>query len=241
MSERPMFAVLRGDRRAELLCDGLISDGFSCQLLSSTDRWKQENLPPPGTVLLLPREDAAVSRRAEEHGFSVYLYGRDRQFQAENGIITAECAIQVAMRHRERILRESSALVVGYGNIGRPLYAMLKDFGVETAVCVHRAEQLRPDLNGFSVDALPENAGAYDLIFNTAPQIVFTGEILSCLSKTATIIDLASSPGGVDRSAASEMEIRVVPALRLPGLLAPASAADAIRRTVHSAIQEGRL
>ena len=134
------FLVMRGDRRQNLLCDLLIADGHNAQLLPGPERWGRENLPAPGAFLVTAKADTALREAAMHHGFQLLEYGRLPSFKRENGEVTAEGAIQVAMKHRLRTIRGSEALVIGYGGIGRPLASLLKGLGCSRVdVAVGRA------------------------------------------------------------------------------------------------------
>ena len=52
------------------------------------------------------------------------------------------------------------------------------------------------------------------------------------------MIDLASAPGGVDHQAAEELGIRVIPALSLPGRVAPKTAGEIIKETIYHMMEE---
>lgn len=234
---------MRGDRRQNLLCDLLIADGHRAQLLPEPEKWGKENLLPPGAFLVTAKATDALREAALKHGFSLIEYGNLPSFVEENGAITAEGALQVAMRHRLRTLRGSDVLVIGYGGIGKPLAAMLKSLGAASvSVAVRREEQLwilkgegyRPLL---SRDLL-QLAGEYDVIFNTAPQLLLTVPVLEQLRPGVLIVDLASRPGGVDWKAAREMELKAVHALALPGQLTPVSGAVAIQRAIYQYCEE---
>lgn len=239
MHESWDFAVMRGDRRQNLLCDLLIADGHRAQLLPEPERWGEENLFPPGAFLVTAKANGALRQAAENNGFRLLEYGDLPGFREENGAITAEGALQVAMRHRLRTLQGSDVLVVGYGGIGRPLAAMLKAMGAASVtVAVRREEQLwvlkgegyRPLLSR----DLEKTAGEYDVLFNTAPELLFTGPVLEQLRPGALIVDLASKPGGVDWERAKELHIKAVHALALPGQLTPVSGALAIRNAIYA-------
>lgn len=243
MKESMDFAVMRGDRRQNLVCDLLIADGHRAQLLPEPEKWGQENLLPPGAFLVTAKASPAVREAALEQGFQLLEYGSLPSFQRENGAITAEGALQVAMRHRLRTLRSSDVLVIGYGGIGRPLAALLK--GLEAAsvtVAVRREEQLwvlrgegyRPMLSR----DLEDQAGEYDVIFNTAPELLLTRPVLEQLRPGVLVVDLASKPGGVDWQAAKELNIKAVHALALPGQLTPVSGAVAIRNAIYELCKE---
>ena len=233
---------MRGDRRQNLLCDLLIADGHRAQLLPEPEKWGRENLLPPGAFLITAKASDALKETALKYGFRLIEYGNIPSFVEENGAITAEGALQIAMRHRLRTLRGSDVLVIGYGGIGKPLSAMLKSLGADVSVAVRREEQLwilkgegyRPIL---SKDLL-QFAGEYDVIFNTAPQLLLTRPVLEQLSPGVLIVDLASRPGGVDWKTAREMELKAVHALALPGQLTPVSGAIAIQHAIYQICEE---
>lgn len=242
MKEAWNFAVLRGDRRQNILCDLLREDGYPVRLLPEPEKWRQENLPPPGAILIAAKAGEPLRRAARDAGFRLLEYGSLPSFQRENGQITAENALQVAMKHRLRTLYGSDALVIGWGNIGKPLAALLRGLGARTAVAVRREEQLwqlkgeglRPILSR----RLEEEIGEYDVIFNTAPELLLTEPVLRALRPGALVVDLASRPGGVDWEWARALEIKAVQALALPGVLTPVSGALAIRNAVYSLCEE---
>ena len=233
---------MRGDRRQNLLCDLLIADGHRAQLLPEPEKWGRENLLPPGAFLITAKASDALKEAALKYGFRLIEYGKIPSFVEENGAITAEGALQIAMRHRLRTLRGSDVLVIGYGGIGKPLSAMLKSLGADVSVAVRREEQLwilkgegyRPVL---SKDLL-QFAGEYDVIFNTAPQLLLTRPVLEQMSPGVLIVDLASRPGGVDWKTAREMELKAVHALALPGQLTPVSGAIAIQHAIYQICEE---
>lgn len=233
---------MRGDRRQNLLCDLLIADGHRAQLLPEPEKWGRENLLPPGAFLVTAKASDALKEAALKYGFRLIEYGTIPSFVEENGAITAEGALQIAMRHRLRTLRGSDVLVIGYGGIGKPLSAMLKSLGADVSVAVRREEQLwilkgegyRPIL---SKDLL-QFAGEYDVIFNTAPQLLLTRPVLEQMSPGVLIVDLASRPGGVDWKTAREMELKAVHALALPGQLTPVSGAIAIQHAIYQICEE---
>lgn len=234
---------MRGDRRQNLLCELLIADGHRAQLLPSEDKWEQENLFPPGAFLVTAKASFALREAANTQGFRLLEYGELPSFQRENGAITAEGALQVAMRHRLRTLRGSEVLVIGWGGIGRPLAALLKGMGAASVtVAVRRQEQLwvlkgegyRPMLSS----DLKESAQEFDVIFNTVPQLLLDRTVLACLRPNVLVVDLASKPGGVDWQAAKEENIKAVHALALPGQLMPVSGALAIRDAIYELCEE---
>ena len=78
----------------------------------------------------------------------------------------------------------------------------------------------------------------YRVIFNTVPYTVFTKDVLSALSPSTLIIDLAGDDGGVDRVAAEAIGIKTIWALSLPGKVAPFTAAGIICDCVLELLRE---
>ena len=243
MKETMDFLVMRGDRRQNILCDLLIADGHNAQLVPGPEKWGRQNLPAPGAFLVTAKADSALREAALAHGFRLLEYGRLPSFLQENGMVTAEGAIQVAMKHRLRTIRGSDVLVIGYGGIGRPLAALLKGLGCcRVEVAVRREEQfwvLRGEgYYPFLSKDIEDRAENYDLIFNTAPELLLTRPVLEQLRPGVLVVDLASKPGGVDWQAAKELELKAVHALALPGQLTPVSGAVAIRNAVYELCEE---
>lgn len=239
--KQKMFALLPGDRRQAALCALLEDAGCTVQLLPPPEQWGRENLPPPGTVIPVANATAALRDRCAALGFRLLEYGRRPDFMAENGAVTAENALRVAMEEG-RLLRGSRALVIGWGNIGKPLALLLRAAGADTAVSArrgaHRAQIAALGLRPARTDALEALLPTRDLVFNTVPAPVLGRAQLELLPPEAAVIDLASAPGGVDLDAARECGRRALPALALPGRMTPRPAAEAILHAVCAALEE---
>lgn len=240
--EQLWFALPPGDRRQAVLCALLERDGHSVQLMSAPERWDQENLPPPGTIVPVANATSALRERADKMGLRLLEYGKRADFMAENGAITAENALRTAME-QGIILHGKRALVIGWGNIGKPLCMMLRGIGMTVTASARKTRHLS-EIEAMSY--LPVHTAAMegalelqDLVFNTVPAMVLGEKQLALLPKHAVVIDLASAPGGVDLDAARELSIRALPALALPGKMTPQPAAEAILHAVYHAIEEG--
>ena len=239
--EQQSFALLPGDRRQTALCALLEGEGHRVQLLPPPERWDRENLPPPGTVLPVAHATAALRARCEELGLRLVEYGGRADFMAENGAITAENALRKAMEEG-KLLRNSRALVVGWGNIGKPLCLLLRGLCARVTASArrgwHLAEIAALGYEPVHTAALATVLPRQDWVFNTVPAPVLGGEELDLLPEGAVVLDLASAPGGVDLEAARARGLRAAPALALPGKLTPVPAAGAIYRAVRHALEE---
>ena len=160
-----------------------------------------------------------------------------------NVIPTAEGAIQVAMEQTEFTIHNSKCLILGFGRIGKVLAKKLKALGAEV-YCVARKES---DLawiktfgyNGIHIDNLEENLeNRYDIIFNTIPTLVLDSKKLELIkNKETLIIELASSPGGIDLRKTEECDIKVIKAMGLPGKVAPITSAEYIKKTLEKILK----
>ncbi|MCR4962729.1 MAG: hypothetical protein K6B40_02455 [Firmicutes bacterium] len=141
---------------------------------------------------------------------------------------TAEGALAMAISLSEGLLAASRCLVVGYGRIGRELSRRLRALSAEVIVFNRGSRRgNRARAEGFDLapwQDLPERLEQADHIFSTVPALVFDRELLRRIPDGALLIDLASSPGGVDWAAAAELPVQAVPGNGLPGKYAPAFA-----------------
>lgn len=159
-----------------------------------------------------------------------------------NAIPTAEGAIATAMEITDFTLHGSNVLVMGYGRIGKILAKMLAGIGAKV-YCEARSEKdialiKSMGYNSVRLEELDSNLPIMDVIFNTIPILLLEEKRLLILKKTCSIIDLSSSPGGVDFSRAKELGINVVWALALPTKVAPVTAAMYLKDTIDRLIDK---
>lgn len=175
-------------------------------------------------------------------GITYYDYLNRPEFPVYNAVPTAEGAIEIAISETPHTISGSKVLVTGYGNISKILSEMLKSMGADTELAIRNKQQAaEAECHGFKVyhpDNIINHADKYDLIFNTAPAMLFSSQVLECISDDALIIDLASKPGGVDFEAASLMSKRVIWALSLPGKYSPVTAGIIIKKTISNILYE---
>ena len=58
------------------------------------------------------------------------------------------------------------------------------------------------------------------------------------MKENVLLIDLASSPGGINTDDANEMNLKFVWALALPGKVAPVTSAEFIKKTIYDVIED---
>lgn len=149
-----------------------------------------------------------------------------------NVIPTAEGAIAVAMEESKETIHGNNSLVLGFGRIGKVLSKMLLGLGANVYSEARKKEDLAYiealGYNKIDLKDLNNYLPRFKYIFNTIPSMILDKERLDLINKDAIIIDLASSPGGVDFDYARKIGINAILALGLPGKVAPRTAAKYI-------------
>ena len=185
-------------------------------------------------------------RMGDAGGIAVLDYYRNERLLGKNALASAEGALMVTMEHTEITLKGMKVLISGYGRIGSLLAEMLDRLGAIVTVAARRDEVLcEISLAGFrairlcgDTEGLRYAAQDSDVILNTVPDIVFTEAVLKGCSAKQLYVEIASSPGGLDLSAARDVGIRTVFAPSLPGRYAPISAGRYIFETVSDILAE---
>lgn len=186
-------------------------------------------------------------RALENRGIAVIDYFKSEAFQIENAYTTSEAALSIAMNNLKRNIRGARFAVMGYGRIARTLTELLIKLGGKVCVLARKESDLAwARIAGAKVmritsENIKKLVDGYDIIFNTVPSWLFFEEFLSRVDKNTLIIDLASSPGGVDVSAAKKLNSRVLWASSLPGKYAPESAGELIADCIGDIISEGNV
>ena len=164
------------------------------------------------------------------------------EFTVLNTIATAEGTIQIAMEETQRTVHGSKVLVMGFGRIGKVLAKMLDGIGAKV-YCEARKNEDISWIKAYGYEPiylndLNKNLGNFDIIVNTIPFQILDSERLDLVKKDAILIDVASNPGGIDRKAAKEKDLKVIWALSLPAKVAPLTSAIYIKETIDHVLKE---
>lgn len=215
--------------------DGVYTFGSGIRLTDLFDKIK-------GKKVFGGRVSDDVRRLAEQYGISVQDYFKREEMTVRNVIPTVEGAIQIAMEQTDETLHGMKILICGFGRIGKLLALRLQAFGASVTVCARKPE----DFAWCDAFFLPSSDyGAFEkkcrqskVIFNTVPALLFDRKLIEKLSNEQLIIDLASTPGGVDSKAISANSVRHIHALALPGKVAPRTAGEIICKTIYDMLKE---
>ena len=190
----------------------------------------------PSIPVFCGKPDAVLCEGFQKAGISYVDYMLCEELAVMNAIPTAEGAVSIALKQMPSSLHGANCLVVGYGRIGKYLSRLLAGCGASVTVSARRPGDIAwIEANGFHAVQTAEidrHIADKVLVINTVPAPVLGKTALRHLGQNALIIDLASAPGGVDIAAAKLYDIKVIPALSLPGKVAPVTAGAAIARTV---------
>lgn len=197
-------------------------------------------------IILGGKLDKKAYDAARAHNNKIIDYYEREELSVLNSVPTAEGAIEIAMRELPVTIFGAEVAVIGYGRVGKVLAKTLRALGAEVAVFARspaaRAWAKTDGCRAYDIARLSELAGSFICIFNTVPAPVIDSGVIAGINKSALVIDLASSPGGVDFGAAEKAGIKTVQALSLPGRVAPDTAGKIIAETIENIlVQEGIL
>ncbi len=208
---RLRFAVTGTDPRFSILKELLEKDGHA---LTTPDR--AEILVPP------PWDPSA-------------RYARSERYLVANAALTAEAAEDLLSRMLP--LDGARTLILGYGRVGTFTARALRAAGAAVTVAARSGKaRAWAEAEGFPAadtgELEPLLPGA-DVLVNTVPAPLLTEDRLALCREDAVLLELASSPGGIDAAAAREQGKRYVRAQGLPGKFAPERAALILRDAVY--------
>jgi len=165
-------------------------------------------------------------------------YGSLDSYALLNAVPTAEGALKIAIENTPFTLWKSSALVIGYGRVGKILADRLKKVGCDVTISARKPSDLAlADALGFkyiNTEHLNLKKLKYNIIFNTVDVKVIEDEALK-KAKCELIVEL-STHGGFSMQAAEEYGINAIKAPGLPGHIAPQTAAEILSNTVNHII-----
>ncbi len=197
-----------------------------------------------GKKLMLGAINNYSKELAKKYGVEYTDYYNDEGYQILNTIPTAEGALSLIINETRDTLFGSKVLVLGYGRIGKLLSEYLKDLRAEVYVEARKDSDLTwinaRGMKAVPIEQLPQYLGEMDVIVNTVPSMMLDCRLLDLVKEEVFILDLASTPGGIDFAYAAEKGIKTVHALGIPGKIACRSAAVYIYDTINKILEDSR-
>ncbi len=181
-------------------------------------------------------------RAAVKNGVTVRDFMKTPSFVTANAALTAEGAVGLLLQESEKALLGSRALVCGWGRIGRVLGLRLRGMGARVTAAARSAAQ-RAEARAVGCEALDYRDLATalpgcDYVVNTVPARVLPDALLCCLPEGTLLLELASQPGGFDRTTAENLGLHALAAPGLPGRSAPLAAASLMREAIYDYLGE---
>ncbi|MDA8334674.1 MAG: dipicolinate synthase subunit DpsA [Peptococcaceae bacterium] len=191
---------------------------------------------PPDAPVLVGKARPYLRDLLGRHGLRLVELMELPEMAVLNSIPSAEGAIQMAMERLPVTIHGSRAYVLGYGRTGITLARMLLGIGAKTVVSARNPAQLARAFEAghgtVPLAVLGDFIGDADVVFNTVPALVLSGDLLSRLKARTVIIDLASAPGGTDFGCADALGLPALLAPALPGRVAPQTAGEILAKAV---------
>ena len=157
-----------------------------------------------------------------------------------NTIATAEGAIDVAIQNTNTIIHGSNVLILGFGRVAKEVATKFHGLSAKVTCAARKTTDLAwiktLGYDAVNINELGEDLKKYDIIINTVPQMIIEKENMQFMKQEVLLIDLASSPGGINIEDAKQMNLKFVWALALPGKIAPVTSAKFIKETIYNLI-----
>ncbi len=146
------------------------------------------------------------------------------------------------MQNTDFTLHSSNVMVIGFGRIGKILAKMLQGIGANVYMAVNGYDKAALasgyGYHAVDVEKLTDYLGNMNIIFNTVPKMLLYNANMKYINKNCLIIDLASTPFGVNFEHSKDFGLNVLYANSLPGKVAPATVGHYIKETIYSILKD---
>lgn len=207
-----------------------------------TKKYLEENMErlQKGQIVYGCHFPPELVKMCDRRGIHFVDYMKVEGVASRNAVATAEGAIAEALQGACVSIHGSRCLVMGYGCCGEILAEKLVSLKASVTVMARKSD-VRARAKGHGCEAVPfhlppEEMRKFDFIFNTVPASVLTEEKLCAVKPDVRIIDIASSPGGVDFAYCQKQGIHAKLCLGLPGKYAPKSSAGILVEVIGKTI-----
>lgn len=263
------FLIIGGDKRQKFLCEALRKKGYAC-ILHIDGNIRKEILKSNALIFPIPLTRDGININSTDIPISevcslvtenqviftsmsekikadckVFDYSKREDLAIKNAVPTAEGLIKTAIEEMDCTLWGSSVLVTGFGKTAKAVSKALKDMGASVTVAARKKSDLAYAgtlmHNTVNINELYKNKNNFDLLVNTVPSMVIDEKVLETLNKDCIIIEIASSPYGIDFEIAGNLGLKVIVAGSLPGKTAPKTAGYIICETICEIIKEEAL
>ena len=196
----------------------------------------------PGQCIIGGAIPLALTEICADKNIFCYDLMKNEKIAILNAVATAEGSLMEAIAASTINLHGSRALVIGYGRCGKVLANKLLGLSAKVTVADKNAQALAwaqaMGIKTVEMTCLKALLGTFDYIFNTAPALVLDKHSLDFINPEATVIDIASLPGGVDFEYARLKGINARLCQGLPGKVAPKISAEILVNEIIPLLKE---
>ena len=177
-----------------------------------------------------------AKEKLNEKNIKVIDIMEDEAYAIKNAIATAEGAIKKVIDSTPFTINKSNVLILGYGRIGKILARFLSSFGARIYVEARSKKDIAliksMGYNEVELERLEDYLPIANIVINTIPSMILDKNKVNLLDSNSYVLDLASSPGGVDFEALKAREINTCWYLGVPSKDSPLTAAKYIKETI---------
>lgn len=190
-----------------------------------------------GKTIVTSRVEDNIRKELEDKNCKVIDVIKTDELNIINAISTAEGVLVMAIEETEFCMLGAKVLVLGFGRVGKMICKTFKGVGADVSCEARKTKDLTwIEAHGYkAVDLknLEKELGNYDVIINTVPSMMLDRKRLEYVKKDALLIDIATSPKGIDSNASKEMGIETRWAFSIPSKVAPKTYANGIKRVLE--------
>jgi len=159
--------------------------------------------------IILGWADDKLRAHCEALGIGIHEYEWDDDLMLLRGPAIVEGLLKVVIENTDITIHRASIACVGQGVIGglatRTLIALGARVHVLARNPVQRAAAYAAGAESHELSAMADVAAGMDMLISSVPAQIVTRDVLARMPSHALLVDLAASPGGIDRDAAAEL------------------------------------
>lgn len=178
----------------------------------------------------------------KENDIPFYDFMAVESVSIANTIATAEGSIVEAITRSPINLHGSECLVLGFGRCAKVLADKLKGLNASVTISARNEAALSLALaygyHAVPLSTLSRSMDTYHFIFNSIPAMILDASLLSHVKKDATIIDIASAPGGTNFDYCKQINLNAALCLALPGKYSPKTSAKILNSALLNILED---
>lgn len=172
----------------------------------------------------------------DERGVPYTDYFLLEELAVYNAVPTAEGVVGLLTEKLPITIHSMKCAITGYGKVGKAVAKTLHGLGADITIFARKekdiADAFSNSYKSVYISSWDETSRNFDVLINTVPTKIIGENQLKCLNSDCLVIELASSPFGIDFGVAKELAIEVIKASSLPGKVAPKTAGEIIGRSI---------